>query len=62
MNPLYHQMAGTNMLQQFNQFRQNFKGDPQKMVQQMLDSGRISQNQYNRAVQMANQFMKTFSP
>ena len=62
MNPLYHQMAGTNILQQFNQFRQAFKGDPQRTVQQMLESGRISQDQYNRAVQMANQFMKTFSP
>jgi len=45
-----------NLLQQFNQFRQNFKGDPRQQVQQMLNSGRISQEQYNQAVQMANQF------
>ena len=61
MNPLFQQqMAGTNLLQQFNQFRQTFKGDPQQTIQQMLNSGRISQAQYNNAVQMANQFYKMF--
>ena len=54
MNPLY----GNNVLQRFNQFRQNFKGDPQQQIQQMLNSGRITQQQYNNAVQMANQLMK----
>lgn len=62
MNPLYQQMNnnanGNNMLQRFNQFRQNFKGDPQQQIQQMLNSGRITQQQYNNAVQMANQLMK----
>ena len=61
MNPLYQQMQGQQapgvgqILQQFNQFRQNFKGDPQQMVQQLLNSGRVSQQQYNQAVQMAQQ-------
>lgn len=58
-NPLY-QMIGNqqtnNFLSRFNQFKQNFKGDPQQMIQQMLDSGKISQAQYNQAVQMAQQF------
>lgn len=58
MNPLYQQMNGANIIQQFNQFRQNFKGDPQKIVQQMLNSGRVSQEQYNHAVQLANQFAR----
>lgn len=62
MNPLYQQMNnnqnGNNVLQRFNQFRQNFKGDPQQQIQQMLNSGRITQQQYNNAVQMANQLMK----
>ena len=44
------------MLQQFYQFRNNFKGNAKSQVQQMLNSGRISQEQYNQAVQMANQF------
>ena len=45
------------MLQQFMQFKNNFQGDPKAQVQSMLNSGRITQEQYNRAVQMANQLM-----
>ena len=59
MNPIYQQqMGGTNIVQRFNQFRQNFKGDPKAQVQQMLNSGRITQQQYNNAVQMAQQFQR----
>ncbi len=49
-----------NMMQRFQQFQRMFKGDPKQQVQQMLNSGRVSQQQYNNAVQMANQFMKMF--
>lgn len=58
-NPLFGMLSGqmqmNPMLQKFNQFRQMFKGDPQQQVQQMLNSGKITQAQYNQAVQMANQ-------
>ena len=58
-NPLFGMLSGqmqmNPMMQKFNQFRQMFKGDPQQQVQQMLNSGKISQAQYNQAVQMANQ-------
>ena len=58
-NPLFGMLTGqmqTNpMLQKFNQFRQMFKGDPQQQDQQMQNSGKISQAQYNQAVQLANQ-------
>lgn len=47
-----------NMLQRFQQFKQTFSGNPQQIVQQMLSSGKISQEQYNQAVQMANQFQQ----
>ena len=47
-----------NMIKQFQDFKQNFKGDPKQMVQQMLNSGQISQEQYNQAVQMANELSK----
>ena len=66
MNQLYNEMqndqgGGTNgMVQRFNQFRQNFKGDPRQQVQQLLNSGRVSQEQYNKAVQMAQQFQRMF--
>lgn len=60
-NQLYNSMnQPNNILQQFQQFRENFKGDPQQQIQQLLNSGRISQQQYNQAVQMAQQFAKTF--
>lgn len=62
MNPLFQTMMQnspmgnmTNLVQRFRQFRSNFQGNPQQVVQQMMQSGRISQQQYNNAVQMAQQ-------
>ena len=46
------------MLGRFQQFKQAFTGDPQQQVQQLLNSGRISQSQLNQAVQMAQQLQK----
>lgn len=64
MNPLYNEMGNNNVpnnfMSRFQQFRQNFKGNPQEQVQQMLNSGKVSQAQYNRAVQMAQQFQRMF--
>ena len=59
-NPLYGMMNGqqNNVIQRFQQFQRLFKGDPKQQVQQLLNSGRVSQDQYNKAVQMANQFQK----
>ena len=63
MNPLYNEMQNNqpgNMFQRFQQVRKSFKGDPQEQVQQLLNSGRVSQQQYNQAVQMAQQFQRMF--
>lgn len=67
-SPLYKQFGNQsangmfgnmqNMMQQFNQFRQTFQGDPKQQVQQLLNSGRMSQSQFNQLKQMADQFMK----
>lgn len=46
------------MVQQFNQFRQTFQGDPKQTVMNMVNSGRISQSQLNQAQQMARQFQQ----
>ena len=46
------------MIQKFQQFKQSFSGNPGQMIQQMMNSGRVNQSQYNRAVQMAQQFQK----
>ena len=45
-----------NMLQQFNQFRNNFQGDPKQAVMNLLSSGRMSQDQFNQLSQMARLF------
>ena len=45
-------------IQRLNQFKQTFSGNPQQQVQQMLNSGRVTQQQYNNAVNMANQIMR----
>lgn len=58
MNPLYGQMTQDGILQRFQQFQRMFKGNPQEQVQQLLNSGKVSQAQYNQAVQMANQLSK----
>lgn len=54
-NPLYKQMNSNNLLTKFNEFKNAFHGDPKQKVQELLNSGKVSQEQYNRAVQMANQ-------
>ena len=60
-NPLFDQYGnkgGNDFLNQFNQFKKNFSGNPQQMIQQMLNSGKITQEQFNRASQIANQMMR----
>jgi hypothetical protein len=63
-NPLFNALGGgmpqgngpMQMIQQFMQFKQNFKGDPKAEVEKMLQSGKISQQQLNQVQQMAGQF------
>lgn len=59
-NPIYNQINGGNqeLLRKFNQFRQGISGDPREQIQGLLNSGRVTQEQYNRAVQIANQLRK----
>lgn len=55
-NPLYNQInnsGNNNIIQRFMQFRNSFSGNPQQQVQQLLNSGKVSQAQYDRAVQQA---------
>lgn len=63
-NPLYKQYGNNNpygnMMQRFNQFRQQFQGDPRQQIQQMLNSGKITQQQYNQAVQKAKALQSMF--
>lgn len=70
-NPLFGLLGGgrsampanmQNILSQFQQFKNTFRGNPQEQIQQMLNSGRITQAQYNQAVQMANELQKYLRP
>lgn len=67
MNPLFNLMGGNNPFQNtpfgnminfmtsFNQFRQGFTGDPRQQVQNLINSGQMSNEQYNRFYQLATQ-------
>lgn len=44
------------MIQQFNQFKKTFQGDPKAEVQKLLTSGKLSQQQLNQLQSMAQQF------
>ena len=69
-NPFFNALGGGQMpgqiggfpqlLQQFKQFKANFKGDPKAEVEKMLQSGKISQDQLNKIQSMANQFQGLF--
>ena len=59
MNNLYQKLNPmANMMAEFQKFKQTFQGDPKAQVQQMLNSGQITQEQFNKASQMANQMMR----
>lgn len=48
----------TDLVNRFTQFRNSFQGDPQQIVQSMLQSGRMSQQQFQQLGQMADEFIK----
>lgn len=58
--PFFGAMGGGNgfmqMVQQFQQFKANFHGDPKAEVEKLLQSGKLSQAQLNQLQQMAKQF------
>ena len=45
-----------HMIQQFNQFRRTFNGNPQQAVMNMLRQGMMTNAQFQQLAQMANQF------
>ena len=44
------------MIQQFNQFRKIFNGNPQQAVMNLMRQGMMSNAQFQQLAQMANQF------
>lgn len=66
-NPLFNLLGEKNnngpgnMLQQFQQFKKQMQGvNPQEEVQKLLQSGKISQAQLDKAQQMAQQMQGLF--
>lgn len=59
-NPLFNSTPNNmnGFFQRLNQLKQTFKGDPRQQIQNMLNSGQVTQEQYNRAVQMAQNIQK----
>lgn len=66
-NPLFNALGGgakmpgmmgqfQQMMQQYQHFRQTFKGDPKAEVEKLVQSGQITQEQLNQVQQMAQQF------
>lgn len=69
-NPLFNAMGGGNPMAMLQQLRSNPLGflrqrgfnvpdnvsDPNAIIQHLMNSGQINQNQYNQARQMAQQF------
>lgn len=60
-NPLYSQMMSqapqSNMIEQIQKLKQTYR-DPNQVIQQMLNSGKVTQAQYNAAVQKAQGIMR----
>lgn len=64
-NPFFKAMGGGQnpMMAQFQQFMQQMQGkNPNAIIQDMLQSGKISQAQLNQAQQQAMQMQQMFAP
>lgn len=46
------------MINQINNFKNNFKGNPRAEVERMMQSGQLSQEQFNQYAQVANELVK----
>lgn len=61
-NPMFQRYGfnQNNFLQSLNQLKSQ-GGDPNQMIQNMLNSGKVTQAQYNQAVQKAQQIQQMLS-
>lgn len=65
-NPFFNALGGgkmpgqmgnfQQMMQQFQQFKATFQGDPKTEVEKLLQSGKINQQQLNMVQGLAKQF------
>ena len=63
-NPIYQVMNRNrqpNMMQQFRQFMEQMRGkDPNAMIQELVSSGRVSQQKLDQAQKQAQQMASMF--
>ena len=62
-NPLYNSMANQNnpfmqIMQEAQNLKNTFKGNPREEVQRLLNSGELSQADFNKYSQIAQQVMQ----
>lgn len=64
-NPLFNAFGGNNMpnpftdiIKQAQEMQKTFKGNPRDEVQKLLNSGAMSQPQFNQLSQQAQQIMQ----
>lgn len=59
MNPIYQSFNQNAFMTSLNQLKQTYQGqDPNQIIQNLLNSGKVSQSSYNSAVQKAEQIKK----
>lgn len=63
-NPLFNMFnnqqnnsQNQNVVQQFQKFLNNFRGDPKQKVQELLDNGQMSTEQFTQYSSIANMLM-----
>lgn len=58
-NPIYNEFNNqndiVNLIQEVQNFKNNFKGNAQAEVQRLLDNGAMSQAQFNQLMPIAQQ-------
>jgi hypothetical protein len=61
-NPLFNGMGQmnplTNIIQQAQELKRNFTGNPRDEVQKLLNSGKMSQQEFNYYSQIAQQVIQ----
>ena len=61
-NPLFGQFGApaNDIVSQVNRFKSQFPGNPKEEVQRLLNSGQMTQAQFNQFAQMAQRFAPFF--
>lgn len=63
-NPIYEKMKpsapSNSMLSRLLEFKKNISGDPEQIARNLLNSGKISQADFNRCAEQTNKIYQQF--